>query len=76
MAEIELQHNKEWQAAGIAVAKCQGYTGRKHGTTEAKPERAKALHAKGLTVDEIMQDLGVKRSTVYNYLNTAKETRL
>ncbi|MEC4678346.1 MAG: recombinase family protein [Nitrospirota bacterium] len=44
IAEIELQHSKERQAAGIAVAKSKGiYKGIKIGTTKAKPERARTL---------------------------------
>ncbi len=44
IAEIELQHSKERQAAGIAVAKSKvTYKGRKKGTTKVKPERAREL---------------------------------
>src|SRR4051794_41064048 len=69
IAEIELRHAKERQAAGIAVARKRGaYTGRRKGTTRAEPERARALRAQGLTVPEIAQALGVKERTVFNYL--------
>ena len=38
IAEIELQHSKERQAIGIALAKKRGvYTGRRLGTTKAMP---------------------------------------
>ena len=41
IAEIELQHSKERQANGIALAKKRGvYTGRRLGTTKAMPARA------------------------------------
>ncbi len=44
---MEQEVRKERQAAGIAAAKERGvYSGRKQGTTKAKPERAKALRAK------------------------------
>jgi DNA invertase Pin-like site-specific DNA recombinase len=44
IAEIELQHSKERQAIGIALAKNRGvYTGRQTGTTKAAPARARAL---------------------------------
>src|SRR2546423_2260261 len=44
IAEIELQHAKERQTAGIAVAKQRGvYTGRQQGTTKAVPACARAL---------------------------------
>jgi DNA invertase Pin-like site-specific DNA recombinase len=47
IAEIELQHAKERQAAGIAVAKQRGvYTGRQRGTTKAAPARASLAQAR------------------------------
>jgi DNA invertase Pin-like site-specific DNA recombinase len=69
MAEIEHQHIKERQAAGIAVAKKKGiYQGRQKGTTKAKPERARVLHAKGLKPQEIANALHVSERTVFRYL--------
>ncbi len=69
IAQIEHQHIKERQAAGIALAKKKGiYTGRQNGTTKARPERAKALKAQGLTHAEIAQALNVTIRTVGNYL--------
>ena len=69
IAEIELQHTKERQAAGIAVAKAKGvYTGRKKGTTKAKPERAKDLQTQGLNPKEIANALNVSERTVFRYL--------
>lgn len=74
IAEIELQHSKERQAAGIALARKRGiYTGRKSGTTKAAPARARALRKRGLTVPEIAQALGVKERTVYHYLSQAAD---
>lgn len=73
IAEIELQHSKERQAAGIALAKKRGvYTGRRPGTTKAAPVRARSLRKQGLTVVEIAQALGVKERTVYHYLHHAR----
>ena len=73
IAEIELQHAKERQAAGIAVAKQRGvYTGRQRGTTKAAPVRARALRKQGLTVPEIANALGVKERTVYYYLRASE----
>jgi DNA invertase Pin-like site-specific DNA recombinase len=47
IAEIELQHAKERQAIGIALARKRGvYTGRRSGTTKAPPTRARALKKK------------------------------
>lgn len=69
MAEIEHQHIKERQAAGIAVAKEKGiYAGRKKGTTKAKPERARELRTKGLNAKEIANALKVSERTVFRYL--------
>jgi len=73
IAEIELQHAKERQAAGIAVAKQRGvYTGRQQGTTKAAPARARALRKQRLTVLEIANALGVKERTVYYYLRASE----
>ncbi len=69
IAEIELRHAKERQAAGIALAKQRGvYIGRRKGTTRAEPARARSLRAQGLTILEIAQALGIKERTVFNYL--------
>lgn len=70
IAEIELQHAKERQAIGIALARKRGvYTGRQRGTTKAPPSRARTLKKQRLTVLEIAHALGVKERTVYNYLS-------
>jgi DNA invertase Pin-like site-specific DNA recombinase len=77
VAEIELQHVKERQAVGIALAKERGiYQGRKSGTTKAKPDRARELGSKGLTRPEIARSLGVNKRTVYRYLKTGMVERL
>jgi DNA invertase Pin-like site-specific DNA recombinase len=69
IAEIELQHVKERQSVGIALARKRGvYNGRQSGTTKAAPSRARALKKQGLTIVEIATALGVKERTVYNYL--------
>lgn len=68
-AEMELENTKERQAVGIELAKKNGvYTGRKQGTTKAKPTRAKELHAKGLTHAEIATTMHVSERTIYRYL--------
>lgn len=69
LAEIELEYRAERQAAGIEVAKKKGvYTGRKKGTTKAKPVRARELQAKGFNLGEIAQALGTSKRTVQRYL--------
>ena len=70
LAEVELEYRQERQAAGIRVAKSNGvYRGRLKGTTKAKPERAKALRKRGLTVPEVAQALGVSERTAFRYLS-------
>ena len=69
IAEIELQHVKERQTAGIALAKQRGvYKGRKHGATKTNPRRARELRDKGMTLPEIAQALSVDKRTVSRYL--------
>ncbi len=76
LAQIELQHTKERQAAGIKVAKKKGiYAGRKPGTKKAKPARAKALRKQDMTDTEIANALDVSKSTVYRYLASSKKKR-
>ena len=71
VAEMEQETRRERQAAGIGVAKQNGvYTGRKSGTTKAKPDRAKQLRDKGLSVAEIAKSLGVSVRSVHRYLKT------
>jgi DNA invertase Pin-like site-specific DNA recombinase len=66
---MEQETRRERQAAGIAAAKAAGiYLGRKAGTTKAKPDRAKQLRDKGLSVLEIAKSMGVSERTVFNYL--------
>jgi DNA invertase Pin-like site-specific DNA recombinase len=72
IAEIELQHVKGRQAAGIAAARQRGvYKGRKPGSTKAKPKRARELRDKGMTLPEIAQALNVDKRTVSRYLKRA-----
>ena len=69
LAEIELEHRRVRQAAGIRVAKQRGvYRGRQKGTTKAKPDRAKALRDRGLSASEIASALKVSMRTVFRYL--------
>ena len=69
VAEMEQQARKERQKAGIEAARERGvYLGRKPGTTKAKPERARALRKRGLTIDEVATAIGVSRRTAHRYL--------
>ena len=74
LAEMEQEVRRERQAAGINAAKEAGkYVGhgRKPGATKANPKRAIALREQGIRPAEIARMLGVRRSTVYEYLKTA-----
>ena len=72
IAEMELQHVKERQAVGIALAKQRGvYKGRKRGTTKARPQRARELRDKGMKLPEIAQVLNIDKRTVSRYLKQA-----
>ncbi|QDT66371.1 recombinase family protein [Calycomorphotria hydatis] len=72
IAEIEQEHRRDRQAAGIAVAKERGkYRGRKKGTTKANPKRAMKLRDRGLSAEEIATALGVSRNTVFRYFREA-----
>lgn len=69
LAEIELEFRRERQMAGIAVARKKGkFTGRKAGTTKAKPQRAAELKKQGLTAPEIANAMGTSLRTVWRYL--------
>lgn len=69
LAEIEQEYRRERQAAGIAVARQKGvYRGRLRGTTKAPPTRAHVLRARGFTVPEIANALGVSSRTIFRYL--------
>ena len=69
VAEIELEHVKERQAVGVALAKQRGaYKGRKPGTTKANPQRTRELRKKGMKLPEIAQAQGVDKRTVSRYL--------
>lgn len=69
LAEIELEYRRERQAAGISVAKSRGaYSGRVKGSYKAKPDRAAALNARGLSPGEIAVALGISERTAFRYL--------
>jgi len=74
IAEMELQHTRERQAAGIKVAKKKNiYAGRKAGTLKADPKRARVLRAQGMTDKEIANALDVSIPTVYRYLASGRK---
>lgn len=75
VAEMEQEHRRERQAAGIAEAKRSGVYAkngeRRRGYRKADMDRVMELHAKGLKPGEIAASLKVGRSTVYNYIKEA-----
>jgi len=75
VAEMEMQNNKERQAAGIALAKKRGvYRGRKKGTTKLDPEEVHNLR-KTLSVGQIAKLKDVTPRTVYSALARKLLTR-
>jgi DNA invertase Pin-like site-specific DNA recombinase len=71
VAEMELQNNKERQAAGIALAKKRGVCkGRKKGTTKLDPEEISRLR-ETLKPRQIAKLMEVAPKTVYNTLKRA-----
>ena len=69
VAEMERDSIRERQAAGIEIAKeAKVYTGRKRGSTKAKPGRARALRKQGLTIPEIATAIGVSERTAARYV--------
>jgi DNA invertase Pin-like site-specific DNA recombinase len=72
-AELEMERRRIRQRAGIEAAKARGvYQGRRRGTFKAKPQRARALRQRGLTLDEVAAALNVSRTTVCRYLSNGK----
>jgi DNA invertase Pin-like site-specific DNA recombinase len=75
LAETELEFRRDRQRIGIVAAKKRGvYPGRKPGTTKEKPRKALALRAKGYTVNEIADELGVSKRTAFRYLGLSRKT--
>ena len=74
LGEIELEHNRERQAAGIEAAKKRGVYAnhsRPKGSFKSDPKRAVELREQGIRPGEIAKMLGVSRSTVYGYFNAS-----
>jgi DNA invertase Pin-like site-specific DNA recombinase len=72
IAEFELALIKERQADGIAAAKLAGaYKGRK-AIASVKSEKIIELCLSGMTKDDIAEEVGVSRTTVFKILKSAK----
>jgi DNA invertase Pin-like site-specific DNA recombinase len=69
LAEIELQHIRERQRAGIEAARAAGkYKGARAGFRKGDSGRAIELRNMGLTHAEVAKSLGVSTKTVSRYL--------
>ena len=71
-AEEERKNIKELQRQGIELAKSKGrYKGRKRMFKKNDPtiNHAKELIDSGKTINEVVEILGISRSTLYRYLN-------
>lgn len=72
VAELERELIRERQAAGIADAKRRGVRfGRRPKINEKVAKVVKKLRHEGLSVPEIGNQLGLKRSSIYNALKLA-----
>ena len=74
IAEIEQETRRERQAAGIEAAKERGvYKGRQKGARKAGVDisKVKSLRERGLTHEEISQQIGASVSSVRRYLKVA-----
>jgi DNA invertase Pin-like site-specific DNA recombinase len=68
-AELERSQMIERTRAGLEVARSRGRLGGRPGPDAAVISKAKALHAKGLTADDVAATLKVSRATAYRYIN-------
>jgi DNA invertase Pin-like site-specific DNA recombinase len=69
LAEFERNLIRERAVAGLTAARARGWIGGRKPKVDSKMEKKiRALKAGGLPVSAIAGDLGLARSTVYNYL--------
>lgn len=69
VAEMGRATRRERTRVGLQAARDRGALGgRPPGSTKAKPDRARKLADKGLSVPKIVATMGISRSTVYRYL--------
>ena len=73
VSEMEMGLREERVAIGIENAKKKGvYKGRKEGATKAKYKKAWDLYAKGLTMEEVGNSLGVSHRTATRYIDRTR----
>ena len=69
VAEMGRATRREGTRVGLQAARDRGtFGGRPPGSTKGKPDRAKKLADKGLSIPKIVATMGISRSTVYRYL--------
>lgn len=73
VSQFERDLTVERTKQGLAAARARGRSGGRPRTDEAKMKQAVALyHSKEVSVAEITKATGVKRATLYKYLNEQK----
>lgn len=74
VAEFERAIIRERQAEGIAKAKKRGvYKGRARALTDEQVDEARRRVAEGIPKAKVARDLGIGRTTLYEYLNESKK---
>ncbi|MDL2226633.1 recombinase family protein [Deltaproteobacteria bacterium OttesenSCG-928-M10] len=69
LAEFERNLIRERTVAGLAAARARGRIGGRKPKVDSKMEKKiKAMKAGGIPISTIAKDLGLARSTIYNYL--------
>lgn len=75
VAEFERAIIRERQAEGIAKAKKRGvYKGRARALTDEQVDEARRRVAEGIPKAKVARDLGIGRTTLYEYLNESKKS--
>lgn len=75
VAEFERAIIRERQAEGIAKAKKRGvYKGRARALTDEQVDEARRRVAEGVAKAKVARDLGIGRTTLYEYLNESKKS--
>lgn len=75
VAEFERAIIRERQAEGIAKAKKRGvYKGRARALTDEQVDEARRRVAEGVPKAKVARDLGIGRTTLYEYLNESKKS--
>ena len=71
IAQFERENMLEPQKVGIAAAKAEGKDAGRAPTAQAKATKVLALHAKGLSKEDIAKSCEIGIASVYRILKTA-----